>query len=98
MLTFPEGLLPSGEPVLALEPDPQPTENRGIAAIASPKKMRFILEFIFRLLRRPDDLHSLDQTKAGYPCAGSPDRAKIPASTLQNTQAGKELRRLGRKA
>jgi hypothetical protein len=52
------GVPPPFEPRLALELEPHATENRGIAANVSPRKIRDNLEFIFRLLRRLGGLHS----------------------------------------
>src|SRR5216683_3148053 len=58
MFTLPFCVPPPVEPRLALELVPHATENSGIAANTSPMKIRDILEFIFRLLRRRDGLHS----------------------------------------
>jgi len=47
MFRDPVWLPPPPVPELALELEPQATENSGIAAITSPRKIRDVLEFIF---------------------------------------------------
>src|SRR5580704_10912665 len=95
VFTLPFCVPPPFEPKPALELEPQATEKRGIAANTDHRKIRDNLEFIFRLLRRLGGLHSFVWIIARYDCAGPRDRAKIPASTIQNTETGRELRGTG---
>jgi hypothetical protein len=98
MFTLPFCVPPPFEPNPALEVEPHATEKRVIAANTDPSKIRDNLEFIFvscedskvstRMFRKLPDM-----------IAPGPDyRAKIPASTIQNTEAGGELRWNGTEA
>ena len=95
MFTLPSCVPPPPEPRLALELEPHATEKSGIAANASPRKIRDNLEFIFVSCEDSKVSTRLNRPKPDIIAAGPEYRAKIPASTLQNTEAGKELRWTG---
>ena len=92
MFTLPSCVPPPLGSELALELEPHATENRGIAAMTSPKKIRDNLEFIFVSCEDSMVSTRLYRPMADINAPGPDNRAKISASTIQNTEAGIELR------